>query len=778
MLDSKSLTVFSAAWPALLMLCLCATWCAAPPAGAAWAPAKGPLFTQWAKDVSPEKALPEYPRPQMVRKDWQNLNGLWDFAVTAKEDAQPAQFEGKILVPYPIESALSGVMRQVSENERLWYRRTFDVPAAWKGQRIFLHFGAIDWESIVTVNGKKAGEHKGGYDPFSLDITDTLKPSGPQEIVVSAWDPTNSGQQPRGKQVHKPGGIMYTPTTGIWQTVWLEPVPDTRIGDLIITPDVDGRCLVVVVQTAGGAAGLEAAAVASDSGKEVGRAAGKPGEGLRIALPALKLWSPDTPFLYDLKVELRKDGKAVDAVDSYFGMRKIEIAKDDKGVNRIMLNGKFVMQIGFLDQGFWPDGIYTAPTDEALKYDIEMTRKFGMNMARKHVKVEPERWYYWADKLGLLVWQDMPSGDNGVRQRKDAAGKAAAPTAEDQQRAAEPKKQFEAELKALVQTHRNHPSIIMWVVFNEGWGQYDTERLAAWVKEMDPSRLVNNASGWTDKACGDVHDVHSYPNPKCPPMEEKRACVLGEFGGLGLAVEGHTWKKEHWGYKGMADADELVRTYEKLLRGVYALKDSAGLCAAVYTQTTDCEVECNGLLTYDRLVKGDLARIAAANQGDFSKVPPPPITKTVVPTSEETGLEWRYATDKPADGWMRPGFDDSAWKKGPGGFGTKATPGAVVRTEWKTADIWLRREMEVPDQKFTSLQFRVHHDEDVEIYVNGVLAGKFKNYTSEYEEKPITAEGRAALKPGKNLIAVHCLQTKGGQYVDVGLVDLVPAKAK
>jgi hypothetical protein len=757
MLDSKSLTVFPAARPAILMLCLCATWCAARgQAAAAWAPAKGPLMTKWAADVSPEKALPEYPRPQMVRKDWQNLNGLWDFAVTAKDDAQPAQFQGKILVPYPIESALSGVMRQVSEKERLWYRRTFDVPAPWKGRRILLHFGAIDWESVVTINGQKAGEHKGGYDPFSLDITDALKPSGPQEIIVSVWDPTNSGTQPRGKQVHKPGGIMYTPTTGIWQTVWLEPVPDTHITNIFQLPSVEGKFLRLHVFVAGDAE-AEVTAVATDGDKEVARASGKAGTEIIIPLAEMKLWSPESPFLYDLKVTLKRDGKTVDAVDSYFGMRKIEIAKDDKGVNRILLNGKFVMQVGFLDQGFWPDGIYTAPTDEALRYDIEMTRKLGMNLARKHVKVEPERWYYWADKLGLLVWQDMPAGDN---------------------KTGEAKKQFEVELEAMVRTHRNHPSIIMWVVFNEGWGQFDTERLAARVKEMDPSRLVNNASGWTDKACGDVHDIHSYPNPKCPPMEEKRACVLGEFGGLGLAVEGHTWKKEHWGYKGMADADELTRTYEKLLRGVYDLKDSAGLCAAVYTQTTDCEVECNGLMTYDRLVKGDLDRIAAANQGDFSKVPPPPVTKTVVPTSEEAGQPWRYTTDKPADGWMKPGFDDSAWKKGPGGFGTKATPGAVVRTEWKTPDIWLRREFDLPDAKFASLQFRVHHDEDVEIYVNGVLACKLKGFQGEYEERPMTPEGKAALKPGQNLLAVHCKQTAGGQYVDVGLVDVVPAQAK
>jgi hypothetical protein len=733
-----------------------AACCTAAASAAEWAQAKGPLATQWTKEVSPTNALPEYPRPQLVRKEWQTLNGLWDYAVTGKDDAQPAAMQGKILVPYPIESALSGVMRQVSEKERLWYRRTFETPAAWKGQRILLHFGAIDWDAAITLNGKKIGEHKGGYDPFSIDITDALKDGGPQELVISVYDPTNSGSQPRGKQVHRPGGIMYTPTTGIWQTVWLEPVPATHITNIFQLPSVDGKCLRLHVFAAGDAA-AEVTAVATDGDKEVAKASGKAGTEIIIPLAEMKLWSPESPFLYGLKVELRSGGKAVDAVESYFGMRKIEIAKDDKGVNRMMLNGKFVFQVGFLDQGFWPDGIYTAPTDAALRYDIEMTLKLGMNLARKHVKIEPERWYYWADKLGLLVWQDMPAGDN---------------------KTPEARKQFEVELEAMVRTHRNHPSIIMWVVFNEGWGQHDTERLTARVREMDPTRLVNNASGWTDKKCGDVMDIHSYPNPQCPPLEEKRACVLGEFGGLGLPVEGHMWKKENWGYKGMADAEELTRTYEKLLQKVYELRDKPGLNAVVYTQTTDCEVECNGLLTYDRILKGNLERLAAANRGDFSKIPPPPIVKTVVPTSEESGIEWRYTTDKPAADWMKPAFDDSAWKKGPGGFGTKGSPGAAVRTEWKTPDIWLRREIDMPDAKFASLQFRVHHDEDVEVYVNGVLALKLKGFQGEYEEHPMTAAGKAALKPGKNLIAVHCLQTSGGQYVDVGIVDVIPAKAK
>jgi len=724
------------------------------PSSAAWKPAEGPLMTRWAKDVSPDKVHPEYPRPQMVRKDWQNLNGLWDYAIVAKDAPQPQKYDGQILVPFPVQSALSGVMKAVGPEKCVWYHRTFATPNLDGGKRLLLHFGAVDWEATVHLNGEKIGEHRGGYDPFTLDVTDKLR-KDTNDLVVRVWDPTNAGYQPRGKQVLRPRGIWYTAVTGIWQTVWLEPVPEAHIERLVLTPDVDGKCLRLEVEVAGPGDALTVEAVATDGGKEVGKVSGKAGAELRLSVPDAKLWSPDTPHLYDLKVELLRGGKSVDAVSSYFGMRKIAIGKDAKGVTRILLNGKFVFQVGPLDQGWWPDGLYIAPTDEAFKYDVAITRKLGFNMARKHVKIEPDRWYYWADKLGLLVWQDMPSGNNkgdeGVRN-------------------------FDRELQAMIETYRNHPSIIMWVVFNEGWGQHDTERLTQWVKKMDPSRLVNNASGWTDKGVGDVHDVHSYPNPKCPPTEEKRAAVLGEFGGLGLAVEGHTWKKAHWGYKGMADRDELTAHYERLLQAAYKLRDTAGLSAAVYTQTTDVEVECNGLMTYDRaIIKPDLERVAAVNQGDFSKIPPPPIVKTLVPTSEKKAAEWRYTFDKPADDWMKPGFEDAAWKKGPGGFGTRATPGAVVGTEWKTSDVWLRREITMPGGPFRKLSLRVHHDEDAEIYINGVLAGKFPGFTSEYVEAPLTPEGAAALKPGKNIIAVHCHQTGGGQCIDVGLVDVVPA---
>lgn len=717
-------------------------------AQAAWQPAKGPLATRWAKDVSPANALPEYPRPQMVRPQWQNLNGLWQLATAQADEAVPAgkDLSRQVLVPYPIESALSGVMKH---EDRVWYRRTFDLPADWKGQRVLLHFGAVDWEATVFVNGKELGTHRGGYDGFSFDITDALKAEGPQELIVRVFDPTDRGDQPRGKQVLKPGGIMYTPCTGIWQTVWIEPVPTASIERLLIVPDVDHSAVNVTVSVRGDAQGLSVRAVAATGAQQVAEAKGSGGQQIAIKIPAdqLKLWSVEAPFLYDLAVSLERDGKPVDSINSYFGMRKIELAKDPNGVLRMRLNGQFVFHNGPLDQGFWPDGIYTAPTDAALRYDIEVTKQLGFNATRKHVKVEPERWYYWCDKLGLIVWQDMPSANNST---------------------AESKKQFDIELTAMIRGRENHPCIVMWVPFNEGWGQHDTPRVVDLVKKLDPSRLVNNASGWTDNKVGDVLDVHVYPGPGAPKADPGRASVLGEFGGLGLAIEGHTWQKEHWGYRGTADRDDLTRRYRALYRRVWSLREEQGLCASIYTQITDVETECNGLLTYDReIIKPDLKQTAAANRGELPKV------GTVVPTSQAEGLPWRYSLEKPAEGWQKPDFDDAQWKEGPGGFGTKMTPGAVVRTEWKTHDIWLRRTFEMPDTK-GDLSLLVHHDEDVEVYINGILAATSTGFTTDYEELSISKEALASLKPGKNVFAVHCKQTQGGQYIDVGMIRIVP----
>jgi beta-galactosidase/beta-glucuronidase len=574
----------------LIITAFSSLWFVPAALAADWQPAAGPLKTRWAKDVTPDNVLPEYPRPQMVRKDWLNLNGLWDIKLGDGT-------ESKILVPFAIESALSGVMKHV---DRVTYRRSFEIPKGWSGQQVLLHFGAVDWESKVTLNGKELGVHRGGYDAFSYNITDALKGEGAQEITVEVFDPTDLGGQPRGKQKLKPGSIMYTATTGIWQTVWLEPVPPAHIESLRIVPDVDDGCLRLTVVGSG-----SVEAVASEDGKDIAQVTGQAGSELKLSIPNPKLWSPDSPHLYDLRVALKSGDKTVDAVTSYFGMRKIALGKDDKGVTRMMLNGKPVFQVGPLDQGFWPDGIYTAPTDEALRFDIAETKRLGFNTTRKHVKVEPDRWYYWCDKLGLLVWQDMPCGNSYTDKPQPID-----------------KPQFKSELVNMVKNLWNHPSIIMWVVFNENQGQHDTEALVAEVKALDPSRLVNNASGNDDKNCGDVIDKHTYPGPESPKPEENRAAVLGEFGGLGLPVDGHTWSQKTWGYEGTKNIEDLTNGYEKLLRKSWDLNATAGLSAVIYTQLTDVETECNGLLTYDREINKVVPeRAAAANSGKRPKDP-------------------------------------------------------------------------------------------------------------------------------------------------------------
>jgi hypothetical protein len=730
-----------------------------------WKPARAPLMTRWAADVQPRKGppLPEYPRPQLVRNRWLNLNGVWQFAFAKEGEAAPAgkDLEASILVPFPVESALSGVMKR---GDRLWYRRKFAVPKEWAGQRVLLYFGAVDWEATVYVNGRKVGSHQGGYDPFSFDVTGELTRNAEQELIVGVYDPTDKGPQPRGKQVSKPGGIYYTPTTGIWQTVWLEPVGAAHVEKLKIVPDVEGGRALVRVLAKGAGAGHRVRLTARLGGKEVASVKeAKPGEAVGLEVGKGNLWSPDSPNLYDLEVELLDRGKVLDRVESYFGMRKIEVKPAEKGgPPRLLLNGKPFFQMGVLDQGFWPDGLYTAPTDAALRYDVEATKKLGFNMSRKHVKVEPARWYYWCDKLGLLVWQDMPSGDRSVPDGKP-----------DLVRTKESARVFEKELRRMIDGLHNHPSIVVWVVFNEGWGQYDTARMAAWTRKHDPTRLVNSASGWNDRAVGDVHDIHVYPGPGAPPVEKGRAGVLGEFGGLGLPVKGHLWQeRDNWGYRNARDKADLTRRYERLLRGVSSLRRDKGLSAAVYTQLTDVETEVNGLLTYDRaVVKVDEKRVAAVNRGDLSGVPE---VEELLPTSREKGQTWSYTFDKPSKEWFEAGFDAKGWKSGPGGFGTKGTPGAVVRTEWKTSDIWIRRTFTLPRGDPGEAYLLLHHDEDAEVYLNGVLALRVKGYITDYEEFALSEAARKALKPGKNVLAIHCRQTTGGQYIDAGLVRVKP----
>ncbi len=569
-----------------------------------WHMADCPLYTEWSEEMIPGDVFPEYPRPQMEREEWLNLNGLWDYAIIPVENDKPAEFNGRILVPFCAESALSGVGRKVGPENRLWYFRTFEIPGAWKGRNILLNFGASDWETTVWINGKEIGTHRGGYDRFTFDITNALSKRKKQDILISVWDPVDQGTQPRGKQVMDPHGIWYTSVTGIWQTVWIEPVNDEYIETLKVIPDIDKKLVTFQPDLSERPEGmrLEVIVYANDKPLIEGYS---DENSLTLSIEKPILWSPDNPFLYTFRLDyIRSNGEVADSVSGYFGMRKISLGKDKDGFIRMMLNDEFVFQFGPLDQGWWPDGLYTAPGDEALKYDIEVTKKLGFNMARKHVKVEPDRWYYWCDRLGLMVWQDMPSGDEFIG-RNDP----------DITRTEESEMQFKFELQRMVEQHSNHPSIIVWVPFNEGWGQFKTVEIVDFIRELDTTRLVNPTSGWADRNAGDIRDIHAYPGPAMPDPEENRAIVLGEFGGLGLPIEGYTWQeKDNWGYRNYKNQDKLLDAYIELIDELMPMVDK-GLSAAVYTQTTDVEIEVNGLMTYDRaIIKMDPDTISRINK--------------------------------------------------------------------------------------------------------------------------------------------------------------------
>lgn len=554
-----------------------------------WKIADNPILTEWALKTDPLSPWPQYPRPDAARKDWINLNGLWDYAVSGLNQ-KPEKWEGKILVPFPIESALSGVKKRVSEDDNLWYRTTFRIPRSWRKKQILLNFEASDWETTVWINGKEAGKHRGGYDPFTFNITEFLGRDRTHELTVRIWDPTDRGTQPRGKQVSDPGGIWYTPTTGIWQTVWLEPVNESYIASFRSVPDIDRGSVTFSTDVVNPGVNLLNISLLRDK-KIIAHASGNCSDDITVTIPGPKLWTPDDPFLYDVVIELKNGKKIIDKLSGYTGLRKISVGKTFDGFTVLLLNNRFVYQNGPLDQGFWPDGIYTPPSEEAMVFDLQMTKEMGFNMLRKHVKVENRIFYHWCDKLGIMVWQDMPSGDKYIHGDQP-----------DIDKSTESAEQFEYELKRMIDTKFNHPSIIMWVPFNEGWGQYETERITQLIKNYDTTRLVNSASGWTDRGTGDVNDIHHYPDPVLPKQEVKRASVLGEFGGLGLPVQGHTWEQKNWGYRNMEDSLQLLTRYESYYDQVHRFVKENGLSATIYTQTTDVETETNGLMTYDRKI--------------------------------------------------------------------------------------------------------------------------------------------------------------------------------
>ncbi|HEX2286550.1 MAG TPA: glycoside hydrolase family 2 TIM barrel-domain containing protein, partial [Mycobacterium sp.] len=571
-------------------------------------------------------------RPQMKRDRWLTLNGVWGYTGRSSEDALTAppevsEYDEQILVPYPTESALSGIQRH---DEQMWYRKDFKIPGTWRGQRVLLHFGAVDQIATVWVNNQQVAHHEGGYTGFSADITRALRWKGTQEITVRVEDRNESNPFPVGKQRNNPEGLFYTGASGIWQTVWMEPVRAAHIGKLDITPDLSG--LTVTPRVSGTSDQRAEVTVSMPSGAAVARSSGKPGEPVRVTVPNPRLWSPDDPYLYDIKVRLvNPSGKVVDEVHSYAGLRTIGTVIDAKGRPRIALNGRVTFLHGPLDQGYWPDGIYTAPTDDALRFDLERIKALGMNFVRKHAKVEPARWYYWADKLGLLVWQDMPSLDVSLDIPVGPAPDAVP----------EAKAHFEQELVEMIDQLRSVTSIIGWVPFNEGWGEFDTARIANLVKAQDPTRMVNANSGVNccksrgDSRAGDVYDDHTYVGPGRPVLHdnpatphderlthdnrpvplEHRVVVDGEYGGLGLVLNGNSWPGRPQAYEMTDSKVRLTERYVEVSRGLEDAVRQGGLSGAIYTQTTDVENEVNGFLSYDRwLVKVVLRTVAERNR--------------------------------------------------------------------------------------------------------------------------------------------------------------------
>ncbi len=735
-------------------------------------PAQEPsLATRWSDAARVPTPRPEHPRPRLVRESWQSLNGAWDLAIVERFAAVPEEFDREVRVPFPLESALSGVGEPLRPDQRAYYRRDITVPTDWAGQRVLLHCAAVDWECEVLLDGQPIGRpHQGGYTPFTVDLTGHINFGDDHELVLSVWDPTDAGNQPVGKQTLNPHGIWYTGASGVWGSVWLEAVPEQGIEEARVRasfdPEQPDRGMIGLELEPAGAAWTDQHFVRvriTEGDRRVAELVqADPRQPIRITIARPKAWSPEDPQLYGIELSLHVGentaaARQLDSVRSYTAFRHVAVHPDPAGVPRIHLNGEPRFLLGLLDQGFWPDGIYTAPSDAALRFDIGAAKELGFDTLRKHVKVEPERWYHHCDQLGILVLQDIVGG--GARIRPDQA--------DLENVDAHYARRFEQEMRATMQALDHYPSIVGWVVFNEGWGQHETARYAKLANDLDPTRIIDAVSGWADRGVGDLYDMHNYPGPGSPPVEKQRAAFLGEFGGFGLVEQGHLWNpdRRNWGYRNLQTRDELTDRYVDCLNGLFPLW-AKGLSGAIYTQLTDVEIEVNGLYTYDRAVlKPDAARLKALH-ARFRGAPPQ--FSEVLPTSQSSAQTWRMTTTEPGGDWTATDFDDSTWKSAPGGFGTANTPGAVVGTRWDGQQIWLRRAFTV-DQAVPAgaAWLSIHHDEDAEVYLDGQRIAAFDGWTSSYLMVPLP---EVALSAGAHTLAVHCKQTDGGQFVDVGIL--------
>lgn len=722
---------------------------------------------------------PEHPRPDFRREAWLNLNGQWQWEWDEQGDGERRgltsgkDLAGTIIVPFCPESKLSGI-GNTGYMTHTWYRRQFRIPPSMRGRRLLLHFGAVDWHARVWVNGQFVGEHRGGYSPFAFEVTNCIG-GGENELVVHCYDKANSGLQATGKQTHGVSeGCVYTRTTGIWQTVWLEAVGDTYLKHFFLVPDLDGGRVFFSGRLDGPTKGAKVRLIASVGGKWVGQET-LPAAWQTVGVVPIRNprpWGPGKPFLYDLTIEIMREGKVIDSVSSYFGLRKISIEG-----NRFLINDKPIFQRLVLDQGFYPDGIYTAPTDEALKRDIELSMAAGFNGARLHQKVFEPRLLYWADKLGYLVWGEYPSWGLNLSSA-EAVGYAA------------------QEWKEVVIRDRNHPSLIGWCPLNETAPDEHAAAMQAMLsvtQALDPTRPFLDTSGYVHLYPDtDVYDCHDYTQD--PEVFKARFMLFGltgtdpwnnnpsdrrskyrgqpyfvsEYGGIRLKTERDTG--QGWGY-GETDLPGFLERYKALTD---VLLDNPNIFGFCYTQLTDIEQEQNGIYFYDRQFKYDPALVKAINQRPAAYETQVPVIRklnwrALAPTSREAPQEWRYTVEAPPEGWFQPDFDDSQWQTGRGGFGTAGTPGAVIGTNWQGRDIWLRRVFHLRTCEAQTLFVLIHHDEDAEVYVNGELVASFRHYTTDYVPYEATSALKKALKVGTNTLAVHCRQTVGGQFIDVGI---------